>query len=336
MGRLVAGVAHELNNPISFVLGNVHVLQRYCTRLNTYLDAVHRPELPADLQALRAELRIDRLVQDLPSLMEGTLEGAQRTTDIVSSLKRFSTAAHEKVGEVELNAVVERAIHWVKMGTAPGFEIHWTRGPDCHVIGNAGQLLQVMMNLLQNAYDAASADGERTPQLVIAMEPVGARVRLHFSDNGPGITAENLSRIFDPFFTTKSVGKGTGLGLSISYGIVEQHAGELTVENLPQGGGPVHSQLADAPLMAGDARVIAKNPAGVTIGTPFQGPSVSKSSSLDTITLASHTKASAKNLLSLKSRHCGRNAASSSAVTSKNWALWRSRAASSMRVERGM
>ncbi|MDP2368453.1 sensor histidine kinase [Rhodoferax sp.] len=236
LGRLVAGVAHELNNPISFVLGNVHVLQRYGTRLDTYLAALHRLELPPELQALRAELRIDHLLKDLPSLMEGTLEGAQRTADIVNGLKRFSTAVHEEITSVELNAVVERAILWVKKGTAPRFEVHWTRGPDCHVSGNAGQLLQVMMNLIQNAYDAAGAEGSKTPELRIDIKVSGNEVHLRFADNGPGIAPEHLSRVFDPFFTTKSVGKGTGLGLSISYGIVEQHGGQLGVANLPQGG----------------------------------------------------------------------------------------------------
>jgi two-component system sensor histidine kinase HupT/HoxJ len=236
LGRLVAGVAHELNNPISFVLGNVHVLQRYGARLGRYLEAVHQLELPTQVQALRNELRIDHMVKDLPSLMEGTLEGAQRTTDIVSGLKRFSTAGREEVTQVEINAVVERAIHWVKKGTAPRSEIHWTRSPDCYVTGNAGQLLQVMMNLIQNAYDAANTQGDKTPQLQITLQRDGASVQLRFADNGPGIAQAHLSRIFDPFFTTKSVGKGTGLGLSISYGIVEQHAGQLTVENLPQGG----------------------------------------------------------------------------------------------------
>ncbi len=236
LGRLVAGVAHELNNPISFVLGNVHVLQRYGTRLSRYLEALHRLELPAEVQALRAELRIDHLLKDLPSLLEGTLEGAQRTTDIVSGLKRFSTVGHEEVTQVEINGVVERAILWVKKGTAPGFQVHWTRGADCHVTGNAGQLLQVMMNLVQNAYDAASTEGNKTPQLRITLQQAAGAVQLHFADNGPGIEPAHLSRIFDPFFTTKSVGKGTGLGLSISYGIVEQHGGHLTVENLPQGG----------------------------------------------------------------------------------------------------
>lgn len=234
LGRLVAGVAHELNNPISFVLGNVHVLQRYSTRLTRYLNALHQIELPEPIQALRKELRIDAMTVDLPSLMEGTLEGAQRTTEIVNGLKRFSIAGKQEITPVELNDVVERAIHWVQKGTAPHFEIQWQRGADCVVQGNAGQLLQVLMNLIQNASDAASEGTQ--PALQITMTRDGQNVELQFADNGPGIAPEHLSRVFDPFFTTKSVGKGTGLGLSISYGIVEQHGGQLRCANGADGG----------------------------------------------------------------------------------------------------
>jgi two-component system sensor histidine kinase HupT/HoxJ len=236
LGRLVAGVAHELNNPISFVLGNVFSLQRYTTRMGEYLAAVHRTALPDTVQALRSELRIDRLVEDLPSLMSGTLEGAQRTADIVHGLKRFSAKDKESFAAVELNAVVERAIHWVKKGMAPQFNIRWKSGPECFVTGHAGQLLQVMMNLMENAYDAAMAVNAANPQLDIAVERKAGQIVVSFCDNGPGVAPANLSRIFDPFFTTKSVGKGTGLGLSISYSIMEQHGGQLRVENPAEGG----------------------------------------------------------------------------------------------------
>jgi two-component system sensor histidine kinase HupT/HoxJ len=234
LGRLVAGVAHELNNPISFVLGNVHALQRYSERLREYLAAVHAQAPQSEQLRLRAKLRIDRLLDDLPSLMEGTLEGAQRTADIVQGLKRFSAIDREERAAVDLNGVIERAIHWVRKGTAPAFYVHWAPGPPCSVLGSAGQLLQVVMNLVQNAYDAAAA--RDVPELWIVAECDDATARLRFRDNGPGIAAEHLSRIFDPFFTTKPVGKGTGLGLSISYGIVEQHGGRLSAGNCVEGG----------------------------------------------------------------------------------------------------
>jgi two-component system sensor histidine kinase HupT/HoxJ len=237
LGRLVAGVAHELNNPISFVLGNVHALQRYCVRLRRYLDALHGGAPPAAIAALRTELRIDTLIADLPSLMEGTVEGAQRTAEIVQGLKRFSAADREERGRVDLAAVVERALHWVRKGTAPSFEVCWRRpAQPLEVIGSAGQLMQVVMNLVQNAYDAACGRAGVAPRLAVDPDVDAQRIRLRFRDNGPGIAPEHLTKVFDPFFTTKAPGKGTGLGLSISYGIVEQHGGTLAAANAPDGG----------------------------------------------------------------------------------------------------
>ena len=238
LGRLVAGVAHELNNPISFVLGNLYSLQRYTERLRTYLQQVHQLPLPQAAVELRRTLRIDRALEDLPSLMEGMQEGAQRTADIVNGLKRFSAMDREDIGRVDLNAVVERAIRWVKIGTAPDFHIEWHHQNACFVNGHAGQLLQVMMNLIQNAFDAAASasTGTKLPELCITLTQTQGQAQLQFDDNGPGIAAAHMQHLFEPFFTTKSVGKGTGLGLSISYGIVQQHHGTLVAENLSQGG----------------------------------------------------------------------------------------------------
>ena len=239
LGRLVAGVAHELNNPISFVLGNVHALNRYTQRLRQYLEAVHAAlgdqELP-ELRKLARQLRIEHILNDLPSLMDGTIEGAQRTASIVDGLKGFSALDGEERETVAMDAVVERAIHWVKKGMKLDFDVQFQRCPGCTVLGNAGQLLQVLMNLIQNAYDAASSQGGVLPVLRITarQEPGWVAITLH--DNGPGIAPEVLSHVFEPFFTTKPVGKGTGLGLSISYGIVERHGGQLLARNHPQGG----------------------------------------------------------------------------------------------------
>ena len=234
LGRLVAGVAHELNNPISFVYGNVLAMKRYATRLDGYLQAVHQGEPQARLDALRAELGIDRLLADLPSLIEGTAEGAERTRDIVDGLKRFSATDRNQRELVDLVPVVERSVHWVSKAAPSSFKVETVLPPEAMVIGSAGQLQQVMMNLVQNACDATA--GQPVAQLHIAVTVEDGRVRLVFADNGPGIAPENLPRIFDPFFTTKPVGKGTGLGLAISYGIVEHHGGCLEAANGPDGG----------------------------------------------------------------------------------------------------
>ncbi|HEY9094504.1 MAG TPA: ATP-binding protein [Hydrogenophaga sp.] len=238
LGQLVAGVAHELNNPISFVLGNVHALRKYCTRLQTYMAALNARMPEDELAAVRKQLRIEHLMGDLPSLIEGTLEGAQRTADIVHGLKRFSAMDSEQRLPVNLVDVIERAIHWVQKGRAHPPQVHWAAPGPLMVLGSAGQLQQVMMNLLQNAFDAVDGRGDRgSPSVWVEVsQPSPQTVRVSVRDDGPGIAPEHLLRIFDPFFTTKPVGKGTGLGLSISYGIVEQHGGQLSACNAAQGG----------------------------------------------------------------------------------------------------
>ncbi len=234
LGRLVAGVAHELNNPISFVFGNVLVLKRYANRLREYLDAVRRKEPWERIDALREELGIDRLLADLPSLIEGTAEGAERTRDIVDGLKRFSAMDRNLMEPMDLVPVIERAVHWVTKAVPGSFRVTIRLPEEIRLNGSAGQLQQVVMNLVQNACDATA--GRPDGRLDISAEMSAETVCVRFADNGPGIAPENLGRIFDPFFTTKPVGKGTGLGLAISYGIVERHGGRLSVENLPGGG----------------------------------------------------------------------------------------------------
>ena len=233
LGRLVAGVAHELNNPISFVYGNVLAFRRYAERLDAYLDAVKRREPWERIEALREELKIDRLQADLPSLIAGIAEGAERTRDIVDGLKRFSALDQNVLEPLDLVPVIERAALWVGKAAPAHFRVRLALPPVLRVKGSAGQLQQVAMNLVQNACDATAGQAEAQLDIRGAIEE--DKVVLRFADNGPGIAPEHLPRIFDPFFTTKPVGKGTGLGLAISYGIVKRHGGELRVVSTEAG-----------------------------------------------------------------------------------------------------
>jgi len=234
LGKLVAGVAHELNNPISFVLGNVHAMQRYTTRLKRYLDAVHGGTPCEALEQLRVELRIDRILDDLAPLLSGAVEGSERTRDIVDGLKRFSASDRNENVEFNLAETIERSVHWVTRAAPLNFRVVADLPKEIPVFGSPGRLQQVIINLVQNASDATE---DRTdPLLTISAEPDAEQVVILFQDNGPGIPEQALGNIFDPFYTTKPVGKGTGLGLSISYGIIEHHGGELSVSNTPGGG----------------------------------------------------------------------------------------------------
>lgn len=234
LGRLVAGVAHELNNPISFVLGNAYALERYTKRIETYLAAVHAQAPRGHLERLRAELRIDRLLEDLPSLIEGTLEGAGRTRDIVDSLKRFSALDQGAPQTFDLCAIVERSVYWVAKAASDRFRIDLRLTEGGTVMGSPGQIQQVLMNLVQNAWDAMADQSQ--PCLTITARRTGDEIEVCFQDNGPGIDPGHLARLFEPFFTTKAIGKGTGLGLAISYGILERHGGTLSAANHPDGG----------------------------------------------------------------------------------------------------
>lgn len=234
LGRLVAGVAHELNNPISFVLGNVHAMRRYTPRIKRYLEAVHAGASHEALAMLRKELRIDRILDDLAPLLDGAIEGSERTRDIVDGLKRFSAAdRNENVG-FDLAEIIERSVHWVTRATPPGFIVTMDLPDRLPMTGSPGQMQQVIINLVQNAADAT--DGQQAQKLEVRAWQENGEIVATFRDNGPGIAAEALDKIFDPFYTTKEVGKGTGLGLSISYGIVERHGGCLAAGNAPEGG----------------------------------------------------------------------------------------------------
>ena len=241
LGRLVAGVAHELNNPISFVLGNVHALTRYVDRLTRYLAALHAGAAPAEADTLRRELRIDAIVADMAPLIEGTLEGAERTRDIVGGLRRFSAADRGEDAAFDLVEVLERSVHWVAKASGSPITVDSDLPASLPVRGSPGQLQQVIVNLVQNAIDAT--EGRPGARLAIGAKTVGRGTEIAFRDNGPGFSEEGLARAFEPFFTTKAPGKGTGLGLSISFGLVERHGGSLAVANAPGGGAVVTLRL---------------------------------------------------------------------------------------------
>lgn len=235
LGRLVAGVAHELNNPISFLFANMHALKSYQQKFATYLDAIHAGASEAERERMRAELRIDHMMGDIAPLVDGSLEGAERVSEIVQNLRQFATPQESEQEEIELVGLVRRAIDWVMKAARVKPEIE-TRFPEqLHLVNKEGQVHQIVVNLLQNALDATEL--RDAPRLDIGIDEDAEMVHIRIRDNGHGIRDADLVRLFDPFFTTKAVGAGTGLGLYISYSLAtEQCRGNLEARNHEDGG----------------------------------------------------------------------------------------------------
>ena len=182
LGRLVAGVAHELNNPISFVLGNVLALRKYLDKIGRYLEAVERVPQPEALLGLREQLGIERVLTDLPSLIDGTIEGAERTRDVVEGLRRFSAPGGDPQQPLDLVPVIERGVHWVRKAAREQFEVELDLPASLPVTGSAAQLQQVIMNLVQNAADATAAGNPHASRSAVDMQEAGWSSNLPTTD----------------------------------------------------------------------------------------------------------------------------------------------------------
>lgn len=234
LGRLVAGVAHELNNPISFVFGNMRALQSYGENIQKYLAAIEAGEQTAALTKLRDDLKIQRILDDMDSLIEGSIEGAERVRDIVSDLRRYSTPQSEAVSDFDLTDVIQKAVHWVVKACRNKPDVVYEMPDTMPMSGRKGNIHQILINLVQNAIDVM--EGQPQPRIEVRCQIVGDTAQISVRDFGPGLSEEGLRRIFDPFYTTKPVGKGTGLGLSISYGLAIDLGGSLAAQNHRESG----------------------------------------------------------------------------------------------------
>ena len=212
LGVLSAGVAHEINNPLAYVLLNLEYLKR---------------ELP---KAAADPARIEALMVRV----QDACHGADRVASIVRDLRTFARGEETARQPVSLESVIEAAVNiaYPEIRTRARLERRYQTVPA--VDGNAGRLEQVFLNLLLNAAQAFSTDsGEAENSIRVSLRSQGDQVVAEVADDGPGILPELLGRIFDPFFTTKPVGVGTGLGLPICRGIVQTHGGEITVDSKP-------------------------------------------------------------------------------------------------------
>jgi two-component system sensor histidine kinase HupT/HoxJ len=233
LGRLLAGVAHELNNPISFVYANAHAMERYAGKFETYFARVQDGASRDELIALRHSLRLDRAVANLREAINGARDGAERVRDIVEDLRRLSSDGSGEKVVFDLAETVRVAASWVLRGGKQPVALDSAGLAPVKVLGRPGHVQQVVMNLVQNAVDALEGCAGATIRLTLTSGAGRAVLCVH--DSGPGIAPELRSSIFDPFFTTKAVGRGTGLGLSISLKIAEEHGGSLSLADTGTG-----------------------------------------------------------------------------------------------------
>ncbi|WNZ24046.1 PAS domain S-box protein [Leptolyngbya sp. NK1-12] len=257
LGQLVAGVAHEINNPVNFIHGNLAPASEYVQDLMQLLKAYqrHYPDPTPALQRQIETIDLEFLLSDLPKLLESMQTGTERIRNIVQSLRTFSRLDEAELKDVDLHLSLDSTLMILQnrlkaKPKRPAIEIVKRYGQLPSVECYAGQLNQVFMHILNNAIDALETGYQQVeeinqsnalaittlakPTITITTQASDETVTIQVGDNGIGMSEEIQQRLFDPFFTTKPVGKGTGMGLAISYQIVvEKHGGQLQCISAP-------------------------------------------------------------------------------------------------------
>ena len=242
LGKLVAGIAHEINNPISFIYGNLTPVEEYIESLielfNFYQNNYHQylPEIDTKI----VDLDLDFIIDDLPKILNSMKIGAERICEIVLSLRNFSRLDESEIKSVDINSGIDSTLLILQHQLAsnnkyPEIQIIKEYKDIPKVMCYASELNQVFMNIISNAIDALRDKQENKPRIKIRTSKLDYQnILISIADNGIGINQSILNKIFDPFFTTKPVGSGTGLGLSTSYSIVvEKHGGKLSCVSTP-------------------------------------------------------------------------------------------------------
>ena len=234
LGQLVAGIGHEIKNPLNFIYGNTDFLKSYVLKLKQ-LIALYESEVSLStagvekVEALKKEINYSFMLEDLGTLIHNFEEGAERIHSVITDLKTFSRMDSDQFQPVDVREPIDLALNLLHNEYRDRIEIHRDYGAVPRLSCHPGKLSQVFMNLLANACHAIPEEGD----IWIRTSRQNGRAIIEIEDNGLGIREEHLGKVFEPFFTTKPVGEGTGLGLSISYGIIQQHQGEIGVESEP-------------------------------------------------------------------------------------------------------
>jgi len=243
LGQMVAGIAHEINNPVNFISGNLEHTNIYAKDLLDLVD-IYRQEYPQQTELVAAKVSaidLDFIIQDFPQLLSSMKMGADRIREIILSLRNFSRLDEAEIKPVDIHQGIENTLLILNNRCKQKIEIIKNYGDLPLVECYPAQLNQVFMNILANAIDALEElqvnklnleDATFTPKIIIRTRKIDADyIQVCIEDNGFGIAPEIKEKLFDPFFTTKPVGKGTGLGLSICYQIVAKHGGKIDVSS---------------------------------------------------------------------------------------------------------
>ena len=226
IGTISAGIAHEINNPLSFLLTNSEVLKEYWQNVMAYIYVLEQSERN-EIELKASKKSLEFVFQDTPHLINESLEGIERIREIVNGLRTFSRADDGDIKDVDINSCLESALKLVSNELKHKCRIEKDLKKVPTFKGAAGQLIQVFTNLLVNSAQAIEGFGA----IKVKSELKENNLVVSICDSGKGISPEDLKQLFTPFFTTKPTGQGTGLGLSISYGIVKKHNGNITVES---------------------------------------------------------------------------------------------------------
>lgn len=232
LGQLMAGLAHEMNNPLNFVSGNIDYVDKYSDSLLKIINSM-KIKLANDKEIANylKEMDYDFIKDDMPNMISDMKSGIYRSQEIISDLRTFASPDQLVTTPTDLRPIIDSTLNLLKHQWSGEITIQRDYQTNSAVECHSGQIGQVVLNLLTNAISSIKEANRESGNIEISLQQKEGRVELSIADNGTGIETENLSKLFQPFFTTKEVGRGMGLGLSISYGIVKQHRGDILVES---------------------------------------------------------------------------------------------------------